>query len=296
MAPGRVSIIVPTYREAENLPRLMALLAEAMDASGWEWESIVVDDNSMDGTPAILADLARRQPRLRYLIRQGQRGLASAVLAGFKLARHEYLLVMDADLSHPPESIATLLEPLMKGRADFVIGSRYVPGGRTESWGFFRWLNSVTATWLSRPLIGPVRDPMAGFFALPRTVLATADELNPIGYKIALELMVKCRLQHILEVPIVFRNRTYGQSKLTLHEQFRYLEHLARLYDYRFPRVSRWVKFLIAAGCGVLAGWVMVVGLGYWRTLSVGWSLAAGLGVMPLVTVVFFILLSWHRR
>ncbi len=287
MTPG-VSIIIPTYREADNIPRLTPELVKAMATRDWDWEVIFVDDNSPDQTPQILADLARQYPQVRYIIRTQDRGLSSAVLAGFELARFDYLLVMDADLSHPPESVPSLIEPLLEKRADFVIGSRYVSGGRTEDWGALRWLNSFVATMLSRPFVGPVKDSMAGFFALRRDTLLAGDELNPIGYKIGLELMVKCQVKNPVETPIVFRNRVAGESKLTMREQFRYLEHLSRLYDYRFPKGSGRVKFLIAAACG-MAATVGIVGI-FHGLLHGPFSLALPLGLlgMILVTLVFF--------
>ena len=287
MTPG-VSIIIPTYREADNIPRLTPELVKAMATRDWEWEVIFVDDNSPDQTPQILADVARKYPQVRYVVRTQDRGLSSAVLAGFELARFDYLLVMDADLSHPPESVPSLIEPLLENQADFVIGSRYVAGGRTEDWGPLRWLNSFVATVLSRPFVGPVKDSMAGFFALRRDTLLAGDELNPIGYKIGLELMVKCQVKKPVETPIVFRNRVAGESKLTMREQFRYLEHLSRLYDYRFPKGSGRVKFLIAAACGMAAA-VGIVGF-FHGLLHGSFSLALPLGLagMTLVTLVFF--------
>ena len=287
MPPG-VSIIIPTFREEDNIPRLTPELVKAMAARDWEWEVIFVDDNSPDQTPQILAEMSRRYPQVRYIIRTQDRGLSSAVLAGFELARFDYLLVMDADLSHPPESVPSLIEPLVENRADFVIGSRYVAGGRTEDWGPLRWLNSFVATVLSRPFVGPVKDSMAGFFALRRATLLAGDELNPIGYKIGLELMVKCQVTKPVETPIVFRNRVAGESKLTMREQFRYLEHLSRLYDYRFPRGSGRVKFLIAAACGIAAA-AGIIGL-FYGLLHASFSLALPLGLigMILVTLVFF--------
>lgn len=287
--PVSVSIIVPTYCEAENLPLLVKRVADAFKARGWLWEIIVVDDDSPDGTEQTLSALRADYPQVRFLIRRDDRGLSSAVLAGFDLARFDYLVVMDADLSHPPEMAPALVDPLLQNRADFVIGSRNVPGGRTESWGIFRWLNSAVATALCRPLVGQVRDSMAGFFALRRPLLATCDALNPIGYKIGLELIVKARVRRIVEVPIVFRNRTHGKSKLTLAEQFRYLEHLSRLYDYRFPRGSPRVKFLIVCACGAavsLGGMALLV---QWAQVGFIPALAMGLAAMILVTLLFFV-------
>jgi dolichol-phosphate mannosyltransferase len=195
---------------------------------------------------------------------------------------------MDADLSHPPEAVPLLVEKLLQNEADFVIGSRYVPGGKTEDWSAFRWLNSLGATVLSKPFVGAVKDPMAGFFAVRREMLAHADPLNPIGYKIGLELLVKCHASRIAEVPITFRNRMHGESKLTMKEQFRYLEHLSRLYDYKYPRGSSRVKFLVAAGCGALACLGTLLGLQAWGGFGFPVNAAAGLAAMVLVTLVFF--------
>ncbi len=284
-----VSIVVPTYREAENLPRLVPLVAAAMAGRGWNWELIAVDDNSPDSTPEVLVSLSGEWPQFRYIIRVKDRGLSSAVLAGMALAQFDYLLIMDADLSHPPESIPSLIDPLLQGAAEFTIGSRYVAGGATEDWGRFRWINSAVATVLSRPFARGVRDPMAGFFALPRKLYLTADELNPIGYKIGLELLVKCRVSTVVEVPIIFRNRLHGESKLTLKEQFRYLEHLSRLYDYKFPHGAPRAKFIISGVCGALACIGLFL-LGHTLAeipfLS---ALALGLLGMISVTLLFFI-------
>jgi len=123
---------------------------------------------------------------------------------------------MDADLSHPPEKIPELVEVIRTAGADFVIGSRYLPGGGTdERWGLFRWLNSKVATLMARPLTS-ARDPLAGFFALQRArYLESSSSLDPIGYKIGLELIVKCKCRKIAEVPIFFGNRLKGESKLS---------------------------------------------------------------------------------
>lgn len=285
-----VSIVVPTYREADNLPILTRRLAATLRPLGWVWEVIIVDDNSPDATPAVLEQLRKQYPEFNYRIRTNERGLSSAVLAGISLARHDYVLVMDADLSHPPESVPELIKPLAQGQADYVIGSRYVTGGRTEDWGFLRWLNSYGATLLSRPLIGAVRDPMAGFFALRRNTLGQAAALNPVGYKISLELMVKCGTQRVHEVPIVFRNRLLGESKLTMGQQMQYLQHLARLYQFRFPRLVRGAYWALGSLAGVtlatvFAGLLWLMGVADVIVLSTGMALVAG-----AVAVL------WHRQ
>ncbi len=247
-----VSVIIPAYREAENLPVIIPRVSDALRAARLEAEIIVVDDNSGDGTAEICADLAKQYP-LRLEVRQHERGLSSAVLHGLRLARGDVLLVMDADLSHPPEEVPALVEALDEADADFVIGSRYVPGGSTdEDWGIARWLNSKIATWLARPFT-KAADPMAGFFALRRTSFQAADarrELNPIGYKIGLELIVKCDCRQVREVPIQFHNRLHGTSKLNLREQINYVRHLGRLAEYKLRHLPRLVKFGLVGATG----------------------------------------------
>jgi dolichol-phosphate mannosyltransferase len=226
-----ISIVVPTFREAESLPSLIERVALLRERAGLELELLIVDDDSRDGTEALIA--ARSEPWLQLFVRREDRGLSQAVLFGLERARGEALVVMDADLSHPPEVIPDMLAALRAG-ADFVLGSRYVSGGTTaEGWGLFRFLNSKVATYLARPLTS-VSDPMSGFFALPRSVFTRAESPSPLGYKIGLELLVRCRCRNVREVPIHFANREHGESKLTLRQQMLYLRHLARLYRFRF--------------------------------------------------------------
>jgi dolichol-phosphate mannosyltransferase len=226
-----LSIVVPTFREVESLPSLIERVALLRQQAQLELELLIVDDDSRDGTAALIA--ARSEPWLELFVRRQDRGLSQAVLFGLARARGDTLVVMDADLSHPPEVIPEMLA-LLRGGADFVLGSRYVQGGTTaEGWGLFRFVNSKIATYLARPLTS-VSDPMSGFFALPRSVFARAEKPSPLGYKIGLELLVRCRCRHVREVPIHFSNREHGESKLTVHQQLLYLRHLARLYRFRF--------------------------------------------------------------
>lgn len=226
----QVSIVVPTFREAESLPLLIDRIALLKQASGMELELLIVDDDSRDGTQAVIA--SRSEPWLQLFVRTEDRGLSQAVLFGLGRARGEFLVVMDADLSHPPEVIPQMLAALRAG-ADFVLGSRYVQGGTTaEGWGVFRFLNSKVATYLARPLTR-VSDPMSGFFAMPRAAFERAENPSPLGYKIGLELLVRCRCREIREIPIHFSNRVLGESKLTLQQQLLYVRHLARLYRFK---------------------------------------------------------------
>lgn len=255
-----VSVIVPTLNEAENIPQLLPRIDAALGHA--DYEVLIVDDNSADRTPAVCAELAQKYP-LKLLVRtEPKNGLSGAVLHGMAAARGRFLCVMDADLQHPPEKLAELLAPLRSGEADFVLGSRYVPGGSTAAtWGLFRKINSDVATALARPFAGRVTDPMSGFFALPRSAYQGARQLTPLGYKIALELMCKCQVKTVKEIPIHFGLRAAGESKLSLKQQFRYLEHLSRLYDFTFPRASPVIKFLIATAASWLVGFAAYLGL-----------------------------------
>ena len=234
---GAVSIVVPTLREAANLRPLAERVANALADTGVEWELLLVDDDSGDGSAEIAADLAKRLS-VRMEVRRGAPpDLSRAVLEGIELSRFDRIVVMDADLSHPPERIPDLLAALDAG-CDLAVGSRYVAGGSTAGdWGLARRLNSRVATLLAAPLAA-CADPLAGFFAVDRRNLPKRATLRPIGYKIALELMVRGRLR-VREIPIAFADRGRGASKLNLRQQVNYLRHLGRLYKLALGRALR---------------------------------------------------------
>lgn len=252
-----VSIIVPTFKEAANLSILIPQVCEALNESGMTAEILVVDDNSPDETVQVCAILADKYP-IQLLVRKAERGLSSAVLHGLNHARGTVLLVMDADLSHPPQKVPELIAAALEQQGDFIIGSRYVVGGSTDDdWSFFRWLNSQVATWMSRGLT-TAKDPMAGFFALTRQTFQQARELNPIGYKIGLELIVKCGCQKVAEVPIHFKDRLHGESKLSLKEQLNYLRHLARLYRFKMGQWFTPLLFGLIGASGAIVDLVLL--------------------------------------
>lgn len=222
------SIVVPTFNERENLPVLAerVLAAVSVDAA----ELLIVDDNSPDGTAVVAQELGRSRP-VRTIVRTQERGLSTAVIRGLREARNELCVVMDADLSHPPEMIPALLAAMADERVDMAIGSRFVPGGRVDlHWPLHRRLISWCGRQLARPLT-PVRDMVAGFFCVRRSRI-DFERLDPIGYKIALELIVRHRWRNVVELPIRFSDRVAGVTKLTGAEQLRYLRHLWRLYGY----------------------------------------------------------------
>ena len=215
-----VSIIVPTYNEAANIPLLVARIKKAMRRRK-DYEILVADDDSPDRTWEIAEQLGAPVRVLRRTSRA--RGLAPAVFDAFKIARGDILGVIDADLQHPPEKIPELLAALEAG-AHISVGSRLVTGGSVESWPRHRRFTSYFATILSRPITS-VKDPMSGFFFLRKPVLVGMS-LSPRGYKILLEILGRCSYSSVVEVPILFRDRSVGGSKLTWKVQFEYLEQL----------------------------------------------------------------------
>jgi dolichol-phosphate mannosyltransferase len=226
-----VTVIVPTYHEVASIPHLVARLQSVRTEANLELELIMMDDDSRDGSAELVDSLAL--PWVRMVTRKTNRGLSYAVLDGLRLAQRDFLVVMDADLSHPPEKIPELLTAVRNG-ADVAVGSRFAEGGSTaDDWGLFRWLNSRVATLLAFGLT-TVSDPMSGFFAMRRSTFLGGRDFNPVGYKILLECIIKCRCRLVVDIPIHFDNRRYGESKLSFSEQLRYLKHLRRLYIYKY--------------------------------------------------------------
>jgi dolichol-phosphate mannosyltransferase len=246
-----LSIIIPTYREADNARPLVQRLRAALDGVV-EYEIVFVDDNSPDDIVARVAELQREGAPARVLVRTTERGLSSAIYHGFRETRGEIIMCMDADLSHPPEAIPKMLDALRSEKTEMVMGSRYVPGGSTDNdWGWYRRLNSNLGRVLAFPLT-KVRDSGAGFFMMRRPVFMRATNLNPIGYKAALELMVKSHVTEVVEVPIHFTDRRIGESKMDFKVQWQYLVHLKRLYDYRFGRWSQFLQFCLVGASGAV--------------------------------------------
>jgi dolichol-phosphate mannosyltransferase len=280
-----VSVIVPTFCEAENLPVLVPQIVAALASTGWRAEILIVDDDSPDDTVEVCGQLASEYP-LRLEVRTGERGLSSAVIHGMNVAQGAVLLVLDADLSHPPDKIPELIQTLRQPDTDFVIGSRYVVGGDADAdWGIYRWLNSRIATLLAWPLT-TAKDPMAGFFAIRRaTFEAARNDLDPIGYKIGLELLVKCQCRSVKEVPIHFRDRLHGESKLTWSERVNYLRHLKRLYDSKLGHLSRATQFAIVGSTGMVVDFVCFSAL----LLTFPLGISRGLAIWTAMSWNFFL-------
>jgi dolichol-phosphate mannosyltransferase len=178
-----------------------------------------------------------------------------------------------------------MIQALDRG-ADMVVGSRFVEGGSTDDdWGLFRWINSLVPTLLARPL-SSLKDPMSGFFAMRRVTFASGRDFNPVGYKIGLELLIKCRCERVAEIPIHFSDRCFGKSKLSFKEQLKYLQHIRRLYIYKYGTWTHLAQFLVVG----LSGTVINLAL---LTLLLAWSitpnLAIGLSIGSSIVWNFFL-------
>jgi dolichol-phosphate mannosyltransferase len=231
------SVILPTFNERENVERILQELDVHLIRLPYRTEIVVVDDNSPDGT-AQVARTTFTQVRTRVLIRRDGRGLSSAILWGSRSTRSRACLVLDADGSHPVDMAATLLTMVLEGKAEMAIASRYMHRGGSVGWPWYRRWISRLATWLARPLT-PVKDPLSGFFAVKTSVLQRTP-LQPLGYKLGLEILVRARPDPVLEVPFVFRERWAGRSKLGSRQIWEYAQHLGKLYMYRlFSRSPR---------------------------------------------------------
>jgi dolichol-phosphate mannosyltransferase len=248
-APASITVVVPTFQEALNIPNLVQRLQRVREEHRLDLELLLMDDDSRDGSHELIESMSL--PWVQLVTRRSNRSLSEAVLDGLRRSRRDVLVVMDADLSHPPEKIPEMIAAL-NANVEMVVGSRFTEGGSTaDDWGVLRWLNSRIATLLALPLTR-LSDPMSGFFALRRSTFELGCDFSPIGYKILLELIVKCHCVRIGEVPIHFDNRRFGVSKLSFKEQLRYVQHLRRLYNYRYGTWSYLIQFLVVGFSGLI--------------------------------------------
>ncbi|PSJ16569.1 glycosyltransferase family 39 protein [Nitrosomonas supralitoralis] len=220
------SIIVPTLNESENIDLLLTRIY-ALDFIPDSFEIIVVDDGSTDGTPNKVRDWAK-QSNIRLIERREEPDLSASILTGVAAAKSNVIVIMDADLSHPPEQLSAVITPILNNSYDVVVGSRYITGGSTENWPLYRQLLSRIGGWIARPICD-VNDATSGFFAFRRELASNISD-HALGYKILLELLMANQGKiRVTEIPICFRDRTHGTSKLSLFHQQAYLQRLITL-------------------------------------------------------------------
>ena len=242
------SVVVPTLNEADNIDLLLTRLF-ALNLPPDNFEVIFVDDGSFDGTQDKIRAWVKRK-NVRLIERREKPDLTASILSGVAIARSNVIVVMDADLSHPPDRLTAVVEPVLSGSYDIAVGSRYVPGGGTEGWPLHRqWLSRI-GCWLARPICD-VSDATSGFFAVRKDLIATITE-RARGYKILLELLVAGQGKiMVVEVPIRFRDRTRGVSKLSFSHQWTYLQRLSALAGGTIS-VNTASKFAMVGLCGVI--------------------------------------------
>jgi dolichol-phosphate mannosyltransferase len=226
----KFALVIPTLNEAGNIEPLVTRIRAALDPNGLNYEVIVVDDGSTDGTQDVVRACGQADPRIRLLARQGEKGLSGAVVHGWRDTNAELLGVMDADLQHPPELLPELLCAVDEG-SDIAIGSRYVQSKLVEGWNPFRqavsWLSTLTTLPLQRPGVY-VKDPMSGFFVVRRECIE-GIRLQPQGFKILLEILVRGRIHSAAEIPFQFGQRHAGKSKADVRVAFYYFSLLGKL-------------------------------------------------------------------
>lgn len=243
----KVSVIVPTFNERDNIPELVKRLDKAL--AKYKYNIIVVDDDSPDKTWKVASDLSKKYP-VKVVRRTEEKGLSTAVIRGIQESENEILVVIDADLQHPPEKVPELIKQIEKG-ADIAIGSRFVEGGGVGDWSKSRLFVSKGAKFLAETLFRDIRnikDVESGFFAFKKKIL-DGVQLKPVGYKILLEILVLANYDTVKEVGFEFQIRKHGKSKLGFKNISNYLHHLLSL-AWRTKEFHRFVKFCIIGGIG----------------------------------------------
>lgn len=262
-----LSVVVPTFNEAQNLAVLVDRIARNLDGIGWE--IMVVDDDSPDGTGDVARRLARNYRGVRIIQRVGRRGLASACIEGILACSAPYVAVIDADLQHDETLLRAMLATLRAGRADCAVGSRYLGDGDVTGWHHQRVAASRLATRLTRMLTrAQLTDPMSGFFMIRRdAVLPLIPHLSAVGFKILLDIVLTApRSLRVIELPYQFRPRARDLSKFDARAA----------YDFAYlivdKTIGRWMptRFLIFAAVG---------GIGLIVHLATVWALFRLLGV-----------------
>ncbi|MBL1209042.1 glycosyltransferase [Geminocystis sp. GBBB08] len=248
-----LSLIIPTYNESKNITILVEKLTTLLEKiTPQEYELIIVDDDSPDFTWKVALELTEKYPPLKVIRRIGEKGLSTAVIRGWQVAKGEILGVIDADLQHPPETLLNLWAEINKG-ADLAVASRNVEGGGVSDWSILRRFLSRGAQTLGLiilpEVIGRVSDPMSGYFLVRRECLIGCN-LSPLGYKILIEVLGRGKIRWLSEVGYVFQERQEGESKVTKKQYVDYIHHLIRLRFSLWP-ISRFLRFAIVGFSGV---------------------------------------------
>ncbi len=307
--PLALSLVIPTYNERHNLRLLVEQLVDHLDTHGNgqyldRYELIVVDDNSPDGTWEAAQQLMGTYPQLLVMRRQQERCLATAIIRGWQVSRGALLGVIDSDLQHPPATLSRLLDSLEEERGDIAVASRHVSGGGVSEWSLMRRILSRGAQLLGLMIlpetVGAVSDPMSGYFIVRRRAIANVN-LNPLGYKILLEVLSRGTIKTITEVGYVFQERFQGDSKVSASSYIDYLFHLLRLRMSRKRRgvgqnlrknSGRFLRFALVGFSGVFVDMLIFYLLSDPATLAWGLTRSKMLASEVAIANNFF----WNDR
>jgi dolichol-phosphate mannosyltransferase len=230
----QISIIVPTYNESQNIVSILKSIRENIP-KGIQTETIVIDDNSPDGTGKIVEEYISSIKKIAentidIIHRKAKYGLSSAILNGIQNAKGETIVIMDSDFSHPPQIIPKMIEAFKKYQCDLVVASRYITGGNIQGWTKKRKLMSKIATVIAKKGLGvKTKDPMSGFFAFKKNIIRELN-FDTLGYKFLLEILVKTKGINVKEIPYCFENRKFGSSKLDSSTVIDYFKSVWKLY------------------------------------------------------------------
>ncbi|HVU03815.1 MAG TPA: glycosyltransferase [Polyangiaceae bacterium] len=293
-----LSLVVPTFNESKNVAELLRVLCGLLDARlPGRYEIVVVDDDSPDGTWRLAAEIGESNPAVRVVRRVAERGLSTAVIRGWQAARGEILGVMDADLQHPPEVNLKLLDEIERG-ADLAAASRHVAGGGVSDWSLLRRVLSRGAQLLGLlvlpGVLGRLSDPMSGYFMVRRSAIS-GIELDPLGYKILIEVVARGRIRWIGEAGYVFRERTEGESKVSSALYFQYLRHLVRLRLALLP-ASSFFRFCVVGASGVVVDMALLYVLSDPSMLGLGLTRSKVIAAETAILTNFLLNDLWTFR
>ncbi len=327
-----LSVIIPTYNEYENILQLVEIIKDMLP-DGLFTEIIIVDDNSPDGTGKLIANyienaltkvcsgiqqahenssnfaINTRESIVRLVRRENKSGLISAILQGIKSSTGKYILVMDADFSHPPETVPLLINELLRDPNSIVVASRYIRGGSIRGWPYKRLLLSRLAAKIAIHglKLCNVRDPISGFFAFPRHIIENI-RFDTYGYKLLLEILVKAQGVRVKEIPYTFIDRKSGESKFDNRVMLDYLKAVWHLY--RYGRESKLVtakeekrrsvlflskaaRFYSVGATGLLLNYIVSMMLTKGIISNFWYLQASTIGIILSITSNFFLNKIW---
>jgi len=303
----QVSIIIPTYNESQNILKILKSIKDNLPKNIIA-QTIVVDDNSPDGTGKIVDDYLKNLKKITdYTIeiihRKAKDGLGSAILKGIQQAKGDTIIVMDCDFSHPPQIIPKLIESIKKYQYDIAVASRYIKGGKIQGWSLKRKMMSKFATIIAKKGLGiDAKDPMSGFFAFKKNIIKELT-IDAIGYKILLEILVKTKGVNIKEIPYTFQNREIGSSKLGIKTIIDYYKSVWKLYRYGKPVekqekrssvkfLSKAARFYTVGASGFAVNYL--ISLLFTGGISEMWYLHANImGIIASITTNFILNKAW---